>query len=167
MIPHVVFALALVVGMQTAIADEAGDAVEVLSRLWKHSYRGAATQFVGDSQTLRIRLTGGPREDGTVFTQTTEAPFRFLEIPTPDLNWSSLLGECHQERSCILVACVFKRLCVSEAWVDHDPIYQDPEREHTTYSKRNFAVGWVNPADAENVKQALRTFDSAQRCAAV
>jgi hypothetical protein len=88
--------------------------------------------------------------------ERVEAPFRFLEIP-PDSDWSSLLGECYRERSCILVACRFKRLCVSETWVDRDPIYRDSEREHTTYSKRNFAVGWVNPTDFENVKQALRT----------
>ena len=73
--------LTLVVGVQSAAADEATDAVQVLSRLWKGpSDHGSASQFVGDSKTFRMRVTG-QMDDGIVYIKTSEAPFRFLQIP--------------------------------------------------------------------------------------
>jgi hypothetical protein len=147
--------LALAISAQTAIADEASDAVQVLSRLWKGaSDHGSATQFMGDSKIFRIR-TAGQMDDGIVYVETSEAPFRFLQIPDfpSDLLWT----ECFRARQCISVACLFKRECISLTEVEHDPVYQDPQREATHYFKRAEAGGYLNPADADSVTQALRT----------
>lgn len=146
--------LALVLSAQTAIADEANDAVQVLTKLWKgKSDDGTSTQFEGDSRTLRIRLVADPRKDGVVRNETTEAPFKFLQTTDPS---DYLIVTCHKERKCVLVSCLFKRACVSSTAVMHDPIYRDPERERTVYSKQWWAAGWANPSDIERVTQALR-----------
>jgi hypothetical protein len=147
--------LVLAVSAQTAVADEASDAVQVLSRLWKGpSDHGSASQFVGDSKTFRMRISG-QMDDGTVYIETTEAPFRFLQIrsfPT-EVLWMS----CFQARTCVNVACLFGRECFSMTEVEHDPVYQDPQREATHYFKSREAGGYVNPKDADSVTQALRT----------
>jgi hypothetical protein len=148
----------LAVCVQTALADEASDAVQVLERLWKaKSDDGTATQFVGDSQILRIRMAGQGK-DGVVRIETTEAPFRFLQIADPSgfLRSSDSALSCYQKRECVFVSCLFDRACVSSTVVMHDPVYRDPEREGTFYSKQRWAAGGVNPNDIERVTQALR-----------
>jgi hypothetical protein len=74
----------------------------------------------------------------------------------PDFPSDVLWSECFQARKCISVACLFKRECVSLTEVEHDPIYRDPKREATHYFKRAEAGGYVNPANADSVVQALR-----------
>lgn len=145
--------LALAGGVQTAAADEASDAVQTLSRLWKgDSAIGSSSQFVGDSKTFRMR-TAGQTGDGRAYVITSEAPFRFLTIPDSPL--SAIWEECLDTDNCVLVACLFERECIVETEVEDDP--GDPQREATHYFKRAEGGGYVNPANAHSVGRALRT----------
>ncbi len=147
--------VALAGGIHTDFADEAADAVRTLSQLWKGSSdHGSASQFVGDSKTYKMRLKG-QMEDGTVFVLTNEAPFRSLEVP--DAPTDFLNRSCFFDHSCIVVDCLFKRECINETEVETDPVYRDPQRENTGYFKRAEDSGYLTPANADNVIQALRT----------
>jgi hypothetical protein len=144
----------LIGSIQTAIADEAADAVQVLSQFWKGaSEHGSVSQFVGDAKTHKMR-DAGQMDDGTAYVETSEAPFRFLKVSdAPDGLYSS----CFFDHSCVVVDCLFKRECIINTEVESDPVYQDPQREGTHYFKRAEDGGYVTPANADVVKQDLRT----------
>ncbi len=145
--------LALAGGVQAAAADEASDAVQTLSKLWKgNSASGSSSQFVGDSNTFRMR-TAGQTDDGTAYVITSEAPFRFLTIPDSPL--SAIWEECLEADNCVLVACLLERECIVETKVENDP--GDPQREVTHYFKRAEGGGYVNPPNAHSVGRALRS----------
>jgi hypothetical protein len=82
--------LALAGTVHSAAADEATDAVQVLSKLWTGTdFGGSATQFVGDSTSFRMRVVTR-NSDGTVSVATSEAPFGFLDEnldATPSAAW--------------------------------------------------------------------------------
>ena len=86
--PMVIVVLAA--SIQTAIADEATDAVQVLSKLWTakldannqfvsegKTYK-AANAFVGDEKTYKMRKVYRS-DDGTIEDITDEAPFNSLK----------------------------------------------------------------------------------------
>ena len=151
----IVFVIALASDVQCAIADEAADAVQVLSTVWKGTFDyGSTSQFVGDSKTFKMQ-TVTRSSDGTVSVLTSEAPFRYLE--SPDTFPSYLGATCLPERGCIFVRCLFDRDCIVQEQVTYDPVYQDPKLKGTAYFKRSEEGGAVKPADADNVKRALRT----------
>lgn len=128
--------VALFSTIQTAIADEAADAVQVLSKLWKGKSDTGSHQFVGDSKTYKMRLVG-QTDDGTVYVLTNEAPFRLLEISdAPEGVWF----QCFHDHKCLVVGCRFKRECIYETEVKSDPVYRDPQREGTYYSKSQRTV---------------------------
>jgi hypothetical protein len=105
--------LALAVSVRTALADEASDAVQVLTRLWRgHDDSGWVTQFIGDSRTFKMRRVG-QLTDGTVAIVTTEAPFKFLQISEPDVRYDV----CLRAQRCLVVTCLFKRPCISSTVV--------------------------------------------------
>ncbi len=146
--------LALVGGVQTAVADEASDAVRTLSKLWKgHSAIGSWSQFVGDSKTFRMR-TAGRTEDGRAYVTTSEAPFKSLTIPDSPLN--AIWEDCLDADNCVLVACLSERECIVDTEVEHDLDYRDPQRKADHYFKRAELGGYVNPAHAHSVLRALR-----------
>jgi hypothetical protein len=152
---HLVIFLVLAGPDQTALADEASDAVRTLSTLWKgKSATGSASQFVGDRQTFRMRLVG-QTEEGVVYVETSEAPFRFLTIP--EFPLSSIYEGCFTAGTCVLVRCLFKRECIFMTEIEHDPVYKDARREATHTFQRAEEGGFVNPADAQRVREALRT----------
>ncbi len=155
--PMLVAILALAGTIHPAAADEAVDAVEVLSKLWTGTdFGGSTTQFVGDSKTFRMRVVTR-NSDGTVSVATSEAPFRFLDEnldATPSAAWAPY---CFPQRQCIFVQCLYKRECISIVEVTSDPVYQDPKLQNTGYLKRSEEEGAVKPTDADAVKQALRT----------
>jgi hypothetical protein len=154
-IRKIIVILALAGGVQTAAADEASDAVQTLSKLWKgDSAIGSSSQFVGDSKTFRMR-TVGQTDDGRAYVITSEAPFKFLTIPDSPL--SAIWEECLDADNCVLVACLFERECIVDTEVEDDPVYRDPQREATHYFKRAEGGGYVNPANAHSVRRALHT----------
>jgi hypothetical protein len=149
----------LIVGVQAAVADETGDAVQVLSKLWKGTFDSSTkghvtTEFVGDAKNFKMRWTAY-QSDGTVAVLDGGAPFRFLEIADDSLN--NLVVGCVPESECIYVRCLYKRDCVSVRQVTYDPVYRDPKYQSITLFQRPEASGAVKPADAESVRQALGT----------
>lgn len=149
----------LIGGVQAAMADETGDAVQVLSNLWKGTFDSSTkghikTEFVGDAKTFKMRWTVY-QPDGTVEVLDGTAPFRFLEIAENSL--SNLVVSCVPESECIFVRCLYKRDCVSVRQITYDPVYRDPKYQSITHVKRPEASGAVKPADAESVRQALGT----------
>jgi hypothetical protein len=136
------------------VADEASDAVQVLSRLWAGEKDGNARQFVGDSQTFKMRAVFHS-SDGTVEVTTFEAPFRyFQEDPRP--SWG-IVGVRVSEPA-VGVQCIFERECIISTGVRYDPVYRNPKLEGKfTYPREAHQYGPVKPSDAETVRQALRT----------
>jgi hypothetical protein len=149
----------LIGGVQAAMADEAGDAVRVLSSLWKGTFDSSTkghitTEFVGDAKDFKMRWTAYAT-DGTVAVLDGRAPFRFLEIA--DNSLSDLVVSCVPESECIYVRCLYKRDCVSVRQTTYDPVYRDPKYQSISHVMRPEANGAVKPADAESVRQALGT----------
>jgi hypothetical protein len=146
----------------SAVADEADDAVQILSTMWKGMSERYSTEFTGDSKTLRIRLEG-KSDDGTVFVHTDETSFRFLQITDPAARESYVgyLGPDCESRavSCVAVACIGRRSCISTKTAKYDPVYHDPRREGTESSPNSWSVamGYVNPMNHDKVLEALRT----------
>jgi hypothetical protein len=149
--------LALAGTVHSAAADEATDAVQVLSKLWTgRDFGGSATQFVGDSTSFRMRVVTR-NSDGTVSVATSEAPFGFLDEnldATPSAAWAP---HCFPQRQCIFVQCLQKRECISIVLVTSDTVFHDPRFESRGSLKRSEQEGAVKPTDADTVKRALRT----------
>lgn len=153
----------LIGGIQAAMADEAGDAVQVLSNLWKGTFDGengrTTTEFFGDSKNFKMRSVAHA-SDGTVTVWDAMAPFRFLETADDSLGnpgASNLGANCVPESGCIFVRCLYKRDCISVRQNTYDPVYHDPKYQSTGYFKRPQASGAVKSADAESARNALRT----------
>lgn len=148
----------LIGGVQAAMADEVGDAVQVLSSLWKGTFDGengrTTTEFFGDNKNFKMRSVAHA-SDGTVTVWDAMAPFRFLDIADDSL--SSPGANCIPEGGCIFVRCLYKRDCISVRQNTYDPVYHDPKYQSTGYFKRPQASGAVKSADAESVRNALRT----------
>jgi hypothetical protein len=144
--------VALVGSIHTAIADEASDAVQVLSKLWRGEDGKHSTEFIGDSKTFRIRDVYRS-SDGTVSSVTTsEASFRHLEKdPYP----RDFLGH-RLDKPAVGVRCLFKRPCISRTGVIYDPVYRDRERR-VSYPEVPHYYGFVTPSDGDNVRRALGT----------
>ena len=140
----------------SAIADEADDAVQILSTLWKGRTEYDSSEFTGDSKTLRIR-SEAKRSDGTVFVYTDETSFRFLQIADPATVEEYPV--CRSSAvSCVAVACLFGRDCISIKFVGYDPVYHDPKRETTgSLPNSSSSLGYVNPLNRDKVLEALRT----------
>ena len=150
----------LIGGVQAAMADEAGDAVQVLSKLWKGTFDSSTkghitTEFVGDAKDFKMRWTAY-QTDGTVAVLDGRAPFRFLEIADDSLL-PNLVVSCVPESECIYVRCLYKRDCVSVQQITYDPVYRNPAYQSIAHVERPEASGAVKPADAESVRQALGT----------
>jgi hypothetical protein len=148
----------LIGGVQAAMADETGDAVQVLSNLWKGTFDSQkgriTTEFFGDGKNLKMRWIAY-QSDGTVTVWDATAPFRFLEIADDPLG--DLGVTCVPRSGCIFVRCLYKRDCISIRQNTYDPVYHDPKYLSTDMFKRPDASGAVKPADAESVRQALST----------
>lgn len=149
----------LIGGVQAAMADEAGDPVQVLSNLWKGTFDSSTkghitTEFVGDAKNFKMRWTAY-QPDGTVAVLDGRAPFRFLEIADDSL--SNLVVSCVPKSECIYVRCLYKRDCVSVQQITYDPVYRNPAYQSIAHVERPEASGAVKPADAESVRQALGT----------
>jgi hypothetical protein len=148
----------LIGGVQAAMADEAGDAVHVLSNLWKGTFDSqkgrVTTEFVGDGKNFKMRWVAY-QSDGTVTVLDGAASFRFLEIADDSLG--NLGVTCVPTSECIFVRCLYKRDCISIRQNTYDPVYNDPKYQSTQSLRRPEASGAVKPADAESVRQALST----------
>jgi len=148
----------LIGGVQAALADEAGNAVQVLSDLWKGTFDSqkgrVATEFVGDVKNFKMRWVAH-QTDGTATVLDATAPFRFLEIADDSLG--NLGVTCVPTSGCIFVRCLYRRDCISIRQNTYDPVYHDPKYQSTGYFKRPEHSGAVKPADAESVRQALST----------
>ncbi len=149
--------VALAGAIHTAAADEAVDAVEVLSQLWTGTdLGGSTTHFVGDSKTFRMRVVTR-NSDGTVSVATSEAPFRFLHESLDATLSGAWAPNCFPQRQCIFVQCLYKRECISVVLVNSDTVYHDPRFESRGSLKRSEQGGAVKPTDADTVERALRT----------
>jgi hypothetical protein len=155
--PKLMATVALAGAIHTAMADEASDAVQVLSRLWTGTdLGGSTTNFVGDSKTFRMRVVTR-NSDGTVSVATSEAPFGVLDEnldATPSAAWAPY---CFPQRQCIFVQCLQKRECISVVLVTSDTVFHDSRFESRGSLKRSEQEGAVKPTDADTVKRALRT----------
>ena len=74
-----------------------------------------------------------------------------------------MLEECPSEHKCIYVRCLFKRRCISLSMSVYDPVYRDPKFEVTHNQKATEMVRKLDPADADQVQQALRTLIGSTR----
>jgi len=154
-----IIVLSLIGGVQAAMADEARDAVQVLSDLWKGTFddpKGRiTTEFLGDGKDLKMRWVAHA-SDGTVTVWDAMAPYRFLEIADDSLG-NLGFTTCHPESECIFVRCLYQRDCISVRQTTYDPVYRDPKFQSTGRFTRPEGSGAVKPADAESVRQALST----------
>ena len=148
----------LIGGILSAMADEAGDAVQVLSNLWKGTFDSPKgrikSEFLGDVKDLKMRWVAY-MPDGTVTVWDAQAPFRFLEIADHPLG--TLEINCAPESECIFVRCLFNRDCITAQQTTYDPVYRDPGHQSRGNFNRSEGSGAVKPADAESVRQALGT----------
>jgi hypothetical protein len=161
--------IALVGTIHAASADEASDAVQVLSKLWtatldaneqlasdgkayqNHMFVGNRYWFVGDVKTCKMRDVYH-KKDGTVEDSTDVALFRFLE-EYPTLTFRNI-----PPSSVVGVKCLFERRCVNRETLTHDPIYNPKDKPKKTEPRlMSYSFGVVSPADADSVRQALRT----------
>ena len=153
-----IFIVWLIGGIQSAMADEAGDAVQVLSNLWKGTFDSPKgrikSEFLGDVKDLKMRWVAY-MPDGTVTVWDAKAPFRFLEIADHPLG--TLEVNCAPESECIFIRCLFDRDCINARQTTYDPVYRDPKYQSRGEFKRREGSGAVKPADAESVRQALST----------
>ena len=143
----------------SAIADEADDAVQILSTLWKGGTEHYTNEFTGDSKTFRLRWESEGWDGGIVLVKTDETSFRFLEIADP-ATWSDFIDpNCKGSGACVMVTCLFGRSCVSSKIVFYDPVYHDPRRERTESfpNSTTGTMGYVNPMNYDKVLEALRT----------
>ena len=80
-----IFIVWLIGGIQSAMADEAGEAVQVLSNLWKGTFDSQMgrikSEFVGDVKNLKMRWVAY-QPDGTVTVWDAQAPSGSLKSPT-------------------------------------------------------------------------------------
>jgi len=153
-----IFIVWLIGGIQSAMADEASDAVQVLSNLWKGTFDSPKgrikSEFLGDVKDLKMRWVAY-MPDGTVTVWDAKAPFRFLEIA--DNPSGTLEINCAPESECIFVRCLFNRDCITAQQTTYDPVYRDPGHQSRGNFNRSEGSGAVKPADAESVRQALGT----------
>jgi hypothetical protein len=151
----------LIGGVQAAMADEARDAVQVLSDLWKGTFddpKGRiTTEFVGDGKDLKMRWVAYV-SDGSVTVWDAMVPYRFLEIADGPIGGSlGNLITCHPESECVFVRCLYQRECIPVRQNTYDPVYHDPRFLSSGRFQRREVSGAVKPADAESVRQALST----------
>ena len=153
-----IFIVWLIGGIQSAMADEASDAVQLLSNLWKGTFDSQKgrikSEFLGDVKDLKMRWVAY-MPDGTVTVWDAKAPFRFLEIA--DNPSGTLEINCAPESECIFVRCLFNRDCITAQQTTYDPVYRDPGHQSRGNFNRSEGSGAVKPADAESVRQALGT----------
>src|SRR5262249_24746851 len=146
--------VALVGSIHAASADEASDAVQVLSKLWRGEDGEHSMQFVGDSKTFKMRSVYRS-SDGTVSVTNSAAPFRFLE-EDPNAGWG--LGGIPVDKPAVGVKCLFERECIFRSGVIYDPVYRNPKLERSvTYPSESYTYGLVKPSDGDNVRRVLRT----------
>ena len=149
----------LIGGVQAAVADEAHDAVQVLSDLWKGTFddpKGRiTTEFFGDGKDLKMRWVAHS-SDGTVTVWDAMAPYRFLEIADSSLGNLPVVT-CHPDSECVFVRCLYQRDCISVRQITYDPVYHDPKFQSSGRFERREGSGALKPADAESVRQALST----------
>jgi len=184
---NVMAVVALVGSIYAASADEASDAVQVLSKLWAAnidaSYCGGSkilkTKFVGDGKIYRMRSIF-QLEDGKVDDSVEEAPFRILEEGLPkgivhcDHLWAPSVDYFGTPPPSSVVAvgvrCLFGRDCIETTTLTYDPIYKPnappkkrrsgggpPPPEGLPVINDPISLGAVEPANADAVRRALRT----------
>jgi len=176
---NLIASVALVGSIHAASADEASDAVQVLSKLWKANLEAGnqvcggwkilKTEFVGDGKMYKMRLIHR-LEDGKVEDSVDEAPFRFLEEGLP--GGGTVPMHCRYQWSAarVGVRCLFERDCIATTTLTYDPIYNPnaqpkmrrsvggpgpPDGPPMTSDPVSF--GAVDPANADSVRRALRT----------
>jgi hypothetical protein len=168
----------MVGSIHAASADEASDAVQVLSKLWAANIEASycadlkilKTEFVGDGKMYKMRLIFR-LEDGKVEDSVDEAPFRFLEDER--LKWGGILhcryvwSSARGPSSVVGVRCLFGRDCIETTTLTYDPIYKPNAPPKTRRSGRApeelpaisdpVSYGAVDPANADAVRRALHT----------
>src|SRR5215831_16112890 len=125
--------VALVGSIHAASADEASDAVQVLSKLWQANlearYEGCGgwkilkTEFVGDGKMYKMRRVAR-FENGKVDDSIDEAPFRVLEEDLGGIVGISIVPcDNPQSSARVGVTCLFGRDCITTTTLTYDPIY--------------------------------------------
>jgi hypothetical protein len=148
----VVALIVVMVGsIHAAIADEASDAVQVLSKLWEASLDANDQDgkpytlryvFVGDGKTFKMRVVARYK-DGEVGDSVDEAPFRVLE--------EGVIFDLKDPSPLLLVGvqCLFDHHCI------YRTIYDPNAQPKKTRVRASHAA--VDPANYDRVRQALHT----------